>query len=93
MAKYRFKTKEEFIRDGQWSSYSQCPEYWNSEHMNKFLGTDIPEEFNRYCDSNSGFNMRDGVHNWSYNANEYVLKTEIEIKSGFVIEKVKEFKM
>ena len=39
MTKYRFKTKEEFIRDGLWDEKDNCPYYWNSDgEMNEYLG-------------------------------------------------------
>ena len=28
MKKYRFKTKEEFIRDGLWNEEFNCPDEW-----------------------------------------------------------------
>ena len=31
MSKYRFKKREEFIRDGLWDEKDNCPYYWNSE--------------------------------------------------------------
>ena len=50
MSKYRFKNKEEFIRDGLWDEEDNCPYYWNSDgKMNKYLGKDVPDEFNVYC--------------------------------------------
>ena len=56
MSKYRFKTKKEFIRDGLWDDKYNCPEEWNLEgQMNKYLGTNVPEEFNTDCDKNTGF--------------------------------------
>lgn len=69
MSKYRFKTKEEFIRDGLWRE--NHPYIWNSGgNMNKYLGQDIPEEFNDKCDRGVGFNYE----GWSFSSNNYVLK-------------------
>lgn len=69
MSKYRFKTKEEFVRDGLWRE--NCPYLWNSSgKMNKYLGQDIPEEFNDKCDKGVGFDYED----WSFSSNDYVLK-------------------
>lgn len=69
MSKYRFKTKEEFIRDGLWCE--NYPYLWNSSGaMNKYLGQDIPEEFNDKCDRGVGFIYED----WNFSSNNYVLK-------------------
>ena len=69
MSKYRFKTKEEFIQDGLWRE--NYPYLWNSSgKMNKYLGQDIPEEFNDKCDKGVGFDYED----WSFSSNDYVLK-------------------
>ena len=40
--------------------------------MSKYLETDIPEEFNTYCDQNNGFNYND----WYFSENDYVLKEQ-----------------
>lgn len=69
MSKYRFKTKEEFIQDGLWRE--NLPYLWNSEgKMNKYLGQDIPEEFNDSCDMGVGFRYE----GWHFSFNDYVLK-------------------
>lgn len=74
MAKYRFKTKEEFKAEGLWKEKLNCPENWASGgEMNKFLGQDVPEEYNKNCDSNHRFS---GPGGWSYESKDYVLKTE-----------------
>ena len=53
MSKYRFKTKEEFIRDGLWDEKYNCPDKWALDgEMNKYLGKDVPNEFNVQCDDN-----------------------------------------
>ena len=73
MSKYRFKTKEEFIRDGLWDEKDNCPKFWShSGEMNKYLGTDVPDEFNVYCDKKEDF-YYDG---WFFKRNEYVLKEQ-----------------
>jgi len=69
MSKYRFKTKEEFKRDGLWTK--DCPDTWTSSgSMNKYLGTDIPDEYNGFCDVNEDFYYE----GWSFLAKDYVLK-------------------
>ena len=77
MSKYRFKTKEEFIRDGLWSE--NYPYLWNaSGKMNNYLGQDIPEEFNDKCDKGVGFNYE----GWIFSSNNYVLKeTPVDMKA------------
>lgn len=69
MSKYRFKTEEEFKRDGLWTK--DHPDSWTSSgSMNKYLGQDIPGEYNRFCDVNKDFRY-DG---WSFLNDDYVLK-------------------
>ena len=73
MSKYRFKTKEEFIRDKLWDEERGCPIYWNTERgMNKYLGTDVPDMFNEYCDKNTSFTYG----GCNFKSNEYVLKEQ-----------------
>ena len=73
MSKYRFKTREEFIQDGLWDKSNNAPDDWNfNKRMNKYLGTDVPEEFNTDCDKNSGFEY----DNWIFSKNDYVLKEQ-----------------
>jgi len=49
MIKYRFKTQDEFIRDGQWDDDNHCPIGW-SRDMNHYLGQDVREGANESCD-------------------------------------------
>lgn len=74
MSKYRFKTKEEFIRDGWWDEERDCPIYWNSleKKMNKYLGVDVPDECIKYCDKNTSFSYND-CH---FKEVDYVLKEQ-----------------
>ena len=73
MSKYRFKKREEFIRDGLWDDKYNCPNEWTwGGEMNKYLGKDVPEEFNTDCDKNSGFEY----DNWIFSKNDYVLKEQ-----------------
>lgn len=67
MSKYRFKTEEEFKRDGLW--IGECPKFWVTV-MNKYLGKDIPDSYNTTCDK------QDQLHyeTWSFNPKDYVLK-------------------
>ena len=75
MSKYRFKTKEEFIRDGLWDEKYNCPNYWASDgQMNKYLGKDVPDEFNVHCNENEKFKY-DG---WLFQNTDYVLKEQQE---------------
>ena len=75
MSKYRFKNREEFIRDGLWDEEENCPYYWNSEgEMNKYLGKDVPDECVVYCDKNEEFKY-DG---WLFQNTDYVLKEQQE---------------
>ena len=73
MSKYRFKTKEEFVQDRLWNNKHNCPKFWSPiGEMNKYLGTDVPDEFNVYCDKKEDF-YYDG---WFFKRNEYVLKEQ-----------------
>ena len=76
MSKYRFKTEEEFKRDGLW--LRNYPNNWTSSgSMNKFLGQDIPDEYNRFCDVNKDF----AYQGWSFLGNNYVLKESPVVES------------
>ena len=75
MSKYRFKNKEEFIRDGLWNDKYDCPNDWASTgEMNKYLGTDIPDKFNKVCDNNKNFEY----NTWYFEKQDYVLKEQQE---------------
>src|SRR5690625_3903331 len=79
MSKYRFKTKQEFIRDGYWIDEFNAPENWNEDGgMNHFLGEDIPKEMNEKCDVGSDLNI-DG---WFFSPEDYILKEENEINTN-----------
>ncbi len=71
MSKYRFKTKEEFIRDGLWNDKYNCPDSWNFRGgMNMYLGTNVPDELNIYCDIKEDFQY----DRWEFKNTDYVLK-------------------
>jgi hypothetical protein len=73
MSKYRFKTREEFERDGQWNDEYECPIDWNeSGDMNHYLGQDVPEGANESCDLGEGFDD----DNWYFQPTNYILKEE-----------------
>lgn len=75
MSKYRFKTREEFIQDGLWDEKHNCPDEWSWEgKMNKYLGMDVLDEFNSYCNKKEDFEY-DG---WHFSKNDYVLKEQQE---------------
>ena len=75
MGKYRFKTKEEFIRDGLWDEEHNCPDEWAWEgQMNKYLGIDVPDELNVYCNKKENLSY-DG---WYFQNTDYVLKEQQE---------------
>lgn len=79
MSKYRFKTEEEFKRDGLWKG--DHPDSWTSSgSMNGYLGQDIPDEYNGFCDVNKDFSY-DG---WSFSPDDYVLK---EIQPEYTVGK------
>jgi hypothetical protein len=73
MSKYRFKTQEEFYRDGQWNDEYDCPVNWaESGEMNHYLGQDVPIYLYERCDVGGDFND-DG---WYFQPTDYVLKEE-----------------
>src|SRR5690625_4985341 len=90
MSKYRFKTKDEFIRDDLWNYEYSVPLRWvTSGDMNGFLGSYIPESLNELCDSKRYLIFR----GWSFSSRDYVLKEESKINTnGFEYfgDKVKE---
>jgi len=88
MAKYRFKTKEEFIRDKQWNPLEQVYPYGWADSMLEYLGTDVPEKYNDRCDLDENINM----HGWSFMGTNYVLKSTNPIKE-FKIHPTFEIKM
>lgn len=81
MAKYRFKTETEFIRDGEWETYGGIgrPSGWTSNGaMNKYLGLDVPDSLNFRCDDNDSF----GLWGWSFSRTNYVLKASNPLPSS-----------
>lgn len=73
MSKYRFKTEEEFKKEGRWSG--ERPKSWVTV-MNKYLGKDIPDRYNAICDEKEQLHYE----TWSFNPKDYVLK-----ESSFVL--------
>jgi hypothetical protein len=66
---YRFKTREEFIRDDLWYYRDNVPERWNyAGNMNHYLGMTIPSEYESYCENKQDFNMG----GWSFLSRDYV---------------------
>ena len=75
MSKYRFKKREEFIRDGLWDERYNCPDNWASDgEMNKYLGKDVPDELNVHCNKKEEFIY----DNWLFQNTNYVLKEQQE---------------
>ena len=64
MTKYRFKTREEFIRDGLWNDEYNCPDEWAWKgEMNKYLGKDVPDELSVYCNKKEEKRIKDIKNN------------------------------
>ena len=85
MSKYRFKTKEEFKRDGDWDDEQNCPTHWNDHgKMNHFLGQDIPDIHNRSIQAGRDF----GHEGWSIRACECTIKEEEPIDLLSVLEHI-----
>jgi hypothetical protein len=68
MAKYRFKRLDEYDASEK-NSLHGIPTSW-SLSMSIYMGADIPDEYNEYCDINISFQMC----GWCFQANEYVKK-------------------
>ena len=74
MSKYRFKTEEEFKEEGLWNEECKCPSGWEiGGHMNKYMGEEIPKEFNINCDKREDL----CVGGWLFDRSHYVLNKEI----------------
>ena len=85
MKQYRFKTIEEFKRDGLWIDEYDGPHGWNEDHaMDKFYGQDIPSKYNVRIESNKEF-----VHDdWVFRPENCILKEE-ELSLEQVLKQVK----
>lgn len=93
MNKYRFKTKEEFINDNLWledpssSSHDGYPQKWAEDgDMNKYLGQDIPNQFNKHIEKGHGFDMS----KWIFRIDDVTEITEPEINIEETLEQVKQ---
>jgi MoxR domain in the MoxR-vWA-beta-propeller ternary systems len=91
MSKYRFKTLEEFKEDSQWVDESYVvplrgyPEGWaNGGEMNKYIGQDVPDEYNSIMESNQELR----ISGWVFSPDDYVLNEPIDITE--VLEQVKQ---
>jgi hypothetical protein len=85
MKQYRFKTEEEFIRDGLWNDEYNCPYRWNEDHeMNKYIGEDIHPKHNVKIESNELF-KHDG---WVFQACDSIIKQEEPIDLLNVLEQI-----
>ena len=86
MSKYRFKTKEEFKKDGLWNDEYDVPVGWaESADMNEYMGQDVPDEFIKRIDAGHSFNDVD----WSFNAHDCILKEVEEVNIEQVLEQIK----
>lgn len=69
-ARYRFKTEQEFKKGGLWDTRCAAPKGWaTSKSMNKYLGQEIPEDYNDYCEANRNFI---GPESWTFQSSDYV---------------------
>jgi hypothetical protein len=93
MSKYRFKTIEEFQSDDLWleDSYSLShdgyPREWCQDgDMNKYLGEEIPNKFNKHIERGHSFNM-DG---WTFRIDDVTEIIEPEISIEEALNQVKQ---
>lgn len=73
---YRFKTEEEFKRDGQWDNTWNVPIHWNTnKRMNNYIGSPITSEtfIHRLLSKNSA-----KMHGWEFSINDI---TEIKMEN------------
>lgn len=94
MKKYRFKTKEEFINDDLWledsysSSHDGYPQEWCEDgDMNKYLGQDIPNKFNKDIQIGNHFNIDGWTFRPNYDVTEFI---EPEVNIEETLEQVKQ---
>lgn len=84
MRKYRFKTEEEFKKDGLWNKNDNCPHKWNDEQfMNKYMGEEIPDEHSEAISQGKSFHMYDEQHDmtWKFQAIDCtIVPTEEELE-------------
>jgi hypothetical protein len=65
---WRFKTEDEFKRDGLWNYSYECPDLWNyNGKMNIYLGTSIPAIHHSSCSINEGFS----IDVWTFSPGDY----------------------
>ena len=86
MAKYRFKTREEFIRDKQWSD--GCPRGWNNNGlMNCYMGQEIDDSYNTYIDNGIDFTMPRGNKDlyWHFHFTDIVLISDNKVDTIYEI--------
>jgi hypothetical protein len=73
MARYRFKTEQEFREGGKWGGNWDTPYGWTHKMTQIYLGQDIPNSLNSYMDDNVGFHYDE----YWFVSTDYVLKTDI----------------
>lgn len=96
MAKYRFKTEEEFKESCDWNYIYEAPEHWNwDKKMNHYLGQPVPEEYNHAIKTGQKFDIPhpEGLSGrWTFRANQVVLNETVSF-CEFEIHKVEEIKI
>lgn len=75
-SKYRFKTEDEFKRDGLWDYYDGVPKYWNSRgQMNHYIGKPVDSACNTLCHNKERITICDKSNSciWTFRPEDYVL--------------------
>lgn len=76
MVKWRFKTKEEFIRENLWVVSDDFPKGWNNKKlMNYLLGTEISDIYHTQCEQGATFKF-DGRWTVTKDAYKKVMQSE-----------------
>lgn len=79
---WRFKTKDEFAREGLWSEANGTPVGWNgAKKMNYLMGQRIPDHHATACEAGQAI-KHDG---WTINAKHYMMETVVEQAARAVV--------
>lgn len=84
---YRFKTEEEFKKDGLWDYVNGAPKRWNSSgRMNHYLGKPVDRAYNMNCDNKEFIEIFDASrsYTWSFSPQDYVLISDSPLRESSI---------